>query len=235
MPEHMTKDEIVAQRVAGATYLAIAKLHGISAAKVRYHCRQAMKRGDVTAEQIGHKPIRQPLRIPVEQYDQHWIARVKARCTVDANGCWLWPGTKNAKGYGLTSHRNRCVHVHRAMYETTHSVRLKTEEFVCHKCDVRHCCNPDHLFVGDNSANQLDASRKGRHQEKKKTHCPRGHEYNAENTYFAPNGARNCKICTRGRLRVAAGWPAELAYSTDVVPHGHRPVGGTWKQEGEAA
>lgn len=30
-----------------------------------------------------------------------------------------------------------------------------------------------------------------------KTHCPRGHEYNDENTYQRPNGSRVCKVCRR--------------------------------------
>jgi len=28
-----------------------------------------------------------------------------------------------------------------------------------------------------------------------KTHCPRGHEYTAENTYVYPSGARQCRTC----------------------------------------
>lgn len=33
---------------------------------------------------------------------------------------------------------------------------------VCHKCDVRHCVRPDHLFPGTQSDNIRDALRKGR-------------------------------------------------------------------------
>lgn len=33
------------------------------------------------------------------------------------------------------------------------------------------------------------------------THCPRGHEYNAENTSLSKAGARACRICTTERSR----------------------------------
>jgi hypothetical protein len=33
---------------------------------------------------------------------------------------------------------------------------------VCHSCDVRACCNPDHLWLGTQSDNIKDAIAKGR-------------------------------------------------------------------------
>lgn len=31
----------------------------------------------------------------------------------------------------------------------------------------------------------------------RKTHCPKGHEYTHENTYYSPNGARSCATCKK--------------------------------------
>ena len=74
--------------------------------------------------------------------------------------------------------------------------------FVCHHCDNPRCVRLDHLFLGTNSDNQRDAVSKGRHAETKRTHCPQGHPYDAENTYRAPgDGDRRCKECNRERAR----------------------------------
>lgn len=163
------------------------------------------------------------LHVKNPEYDRHWIARHKARCTIDSNGCWIWTGFKFAKGYGGTSYRNKGERVHRAMYQAFHGVTLATNQFVCHSCDVRACCNPDHLWLGDAHANNTDASQKGRHFEGKKTHCERGHEFTPDNTYMK-NGSRCCKACARGRQRIKAGWPVDKAYVAPVVPHGLRTI-----------
>lgn len=34
-----------------------------------------------------------------------------------------------------------------------------------------------------------------------KTHCPQDHEYDEENTYWAPDGTRGCKECRRDNVR----------------------------------
>ena len=33
---------------------------------------------------------------------------------------------------------------------------------VAHKCDVRNCCNPDHLFLATHDQNMQDCKEKGR-------------------------------------------------------------------------
>lgn len=213
--------DMLLHRIAGATYEAIGMLYDVPPHRVRSVCRLAVKRGALTREQIGMKTVNQPLRIPEDRYNQHWIARVKARCTTNEKGCWLWPGSKNHKGYGQTGYRGKTKHVHRKMFEIVRGLALATEQIVCHRCDIRECCNPAHLWLGTVSDNALDSARKGRHWATKVKECPRGHPYDENNTYFAPNGARNCKACARARQRIAKGWPEELAYSERRVPYGY--------------
>lgn len=140
-------------------------------------------------------------------YDRRWLARVKAKTIVSEKGCWVWQGWVTKQGYGLTAHRRKAARVHRKTFEILHSVNLAFEQHVCHSCDVKLCCNPDHLWLGDNGANMLDLVNKGGHYWRNRTHCPKGHEYTPENTYVRPAtagqraGSRSCKECQRIRVR----------------------------------
>lgn len=84
---------------------------------------------------------------------------------VDKSGtCWLWHGTLSANGYGKVTRRGegkRTVSAHRFSYQLAHG-SIPKGKFVCHKCDMPACVRPDHLFLGTNRQNVLDAKKKGR-------------------------------------------------------------------------
>lgn len=78
-----------------------------------------------------------------------------------ATGCWLWMGSVNYQGYGLYHQNCTCRLAHRISWEVHHGT-IPAGLFVCHKCDVPLCVNPDHLFLGDYAINNADRDAKGR-------------------------------------------------------------------------
>lgn len=78
-----------------------------------------------------------------------------------ADECWLWQGNIGNHGYGYFSCGHRKFLAHRASYEI-HNGALPDDLCVLHHCDVRHCVNPYHLFLGDRTDNAADKVTKGR-------------------------------------------------------------------------
>lgn len=81
---------------------------------------------------------------------------------VDKSGdCWLWTGTKSDSGYGRIHHNGRGITAHRLSYELVVGP-IPDGLFALHRCDVRLCVRPDHLFIGTALDNSRDCIAKGR-------------------------------------------------------------------------
>lgn len=76
--------------------------------------------------------------------------------------CWLWQASRNAGGYGSFGIDNGTGLAHRVSY-TIHYGPIPEGLDVLHRCDVRACVRPAHLFLGTDQDNVDDKVAKGRH------------------------------------------------------------------------
>jgi hypothetical protein len=125
------------------------------------------------------------------------FTRVTRGVIMEPNGCWLFVGCL-ARGYGQLLFDGKRHKAHRLMWQAVHG-DIPAGLFVCHRCDVRRCINPDHLFLGTCRDNTRDALEKGRlrNMHTGRTHCLRGHEFTPENTRQCHGRWRSCRVCEK--------------------------------------
>lgn len=108
------------------------------------------------------------------------------------SGCWLWLSAVDKDGYGRIRMRNM-----RSKFVTASRISwmayrgpIPDGMHVLHKCDVRSCVNPDHLFLGTHQDNHADMIAKGR-----------GH-----NTKLAVAQVRAIRADSRSQTAIALGF-----------------------------
>lgn len=113
--------------------------------------------------------------------------------------CWEWLGYRTERGYGRIGWRGRQAYTHRLMYELLRGP-IGPWLTIDHLCRNTGCQNPWHMEQvtrAENTARSESASSRNR----RKTHCPRGHEYTVG---ARPGGRkeRRCKTCNRDYMRL---------------------------------
>lgn len=115
--------------------------------------------------------------------------------------CWEWNSSSQENEYGSLSVGGRKVKAHRFSWEL-HFGPITGGLYVLHRCDNKRCVKPDHLFLGTNQDNILDASAKGRlrpHGCAIRTACRKGHEYSDGSFHLTKDGYRKCLVCIKTR------------------------------------
>lgn len=76
--------------------------------------------------------------------------------------CWIWKAAKNDNGYGLFAIvKGWTILVHRISFFSTFPNEDQRND-VLHSCDTPACVRPEHLFLGNQTANMHDMISKHR-------------------------------------------------------------------------
>lgn len=84
------------------------------------------------------------------------------------DSCWIWMASAMPNGgYGHLHFKGKSkAQAHRVSY-LLFKGDIPDGLLVCHKCNNKRCVNPDHLYLGTNRQNVLDAIRDGLYANRK--------------------------------------------------------------------
>lgn len=153
-------------------------------------------------------PAKLPTRVPMtdeernrdrvtgdEPYRERLRNRIREHSAEDlVTGCWVWQRALDRDGYGVCSAKRRDS-AHRAAY-LAFIGPIPDGLTIDHLCRNRACVNPEHLeavTVRENTVRGASSPA----ENAIKSHCVRGHEFTAENTYITKKGTRCCRHCQR--------------------------------------
>jgi len=73
--------------------------------------------------------------------------------------CWLWQDNLCAGGYGrlpISRSLGKEVYAHALAYRLVNKVEIPEDKQINHYCNVKSCCNPEHLYKGTQYQNVQD-------------------------------------------------------------------------------
>lgn len=108
--------------------------------------------------------------------------------------CWNWKAGHYKKGYGVFNLRDGAFPAHRISY-TWLKGEIPEGLTMDHLCRNRSCVNPEHM----EPVTQEENTKRGNSgiNMRSRTHCPRGHEHNEQNTKITVAGTRQCMVCLK--------------------------------------
>ena len=153
------------------------------------------------------------------------MAKVQKQDTITSphvdTPCWLWTGAKTRGYASFRSASGRTVYGHRVAMAYWNDDPGKM--FVCHRCDIPSCVNPDHLFIGTNMDNVRDMQAKGRTRVGEK-HAQSAMSFDHVHVIrTAPFEESNKSIADRLGVPVAGVACARRGGHVVAPPHSSRP------------
>lgn len=115
----------------------------------------------------------------------------------NGDGCWLWTGYVNDRGYGIASFVRDGKHAATTAHRRAYNLMVGPVPDglqLDHLCRVRLCVNPYHM----EPVTPAENTRRSRHGEM--THCKRGHLFDVANTRVDRRGSRQCRACLRTHM-----------------------------------
>jgi hypothetical protein len=145
--------------------------------------------------------------IPFSEHLAKWEARQRRKAVTwqdrfwdkveKGPGCWLWTGsTHRGWGrFGMPGQRSP-VNAHKISFELANGPR-PTDLRIWRICRNPLCVKPRHMRLVTKQELGALVGGRGRNANREKTHCKKGHPFDAKNTYYNSKGGRACKTCQR--------------------------------------
>lgn len=125
---------------------------------------------------------------------------------ITRDGCWLTV-SKYTNNHISFHGKNHSLHrVVAYLWYGGFDLFRPNDATICHKCNNDTtkefvCFNPEHVYVGTDSSNMIDAAKLKTHVQSRKTHCPNGHLYNEVAKRQGKITERRCSTCRRNATR----------------------------------
>jgi len=117
------------------------------------------------------------------------------------DGCWIWNGSVNSKGYGKTrsNKTTKRKYAHRLSFDLFIE-KLNKDSVLDHLCETKLCVNPFHLELVTLSENfkRHSKNRNAYDYNNPINYCRWGHEWNIESLRYWGKGKnmhRVCRLC----------------------------------------